>query len=202
MRNKHCRRNTVSGLLSEVVTKHVALWLLSDRPLYPCGFLKPWALFCGPGRFLNCPSSQPHPWSHWLNLREGGKCKKAASLYIGWQEGEASFSASQSTAQVESRAGQEYVLLAQFGAASWSGKVLLGPGWALAHAMLPPFFQGYKRGVGEPVVLWCDRESTSVDTHVTNVLREQVILIQFLIKVLGREELVMKAGKWCLLLWT
>lgn len=35
---------------------------------------------------------------------------------------------------------------------------------------------------------------------MTNVLREQVILIQFLIKVLGREELVMKAGKWCLLL--
>lgn len=66
--------------------------------------------------------------------------------------------------------------------------------------MLPPFFQGYRRDVGKPVLLWCDREYTSVDIHVTNVLREQLVLIQFLIKVLGREELVMKAWKWCLLL--
>lgn len=93
-------------------------------------------------------------------------------------------------------------LLAWFGAASWSEKVLLGPGWALAHAMLPPFFQGYRGDVGKPVLLWCDREYTSVDIHVTNVLREHLILIQFLIKVLGREELVMKAWKWYLLLRT
>lgn len=51
------------------------------------------------------------------------------------------------------RAGQEYLLLAQFGAASWSGKVLLGPGWALAHAMLSPFFQGYRRDAGKAVLL-------------------------------------------------
>lgn len=185
MHNKHCRRNTVSGLLSEIFTKHVALGLPSDRPLYPCGCLRPWALFCGPQSLLN--SAQPHAWSHWLNLREGGDCKEATSLYI-WGKWERLLW----EALPKLRAGQEYLLLAQFWAA----------GWSLADATLPPFFQGYRRDAGKAVLLWCDREYTSVDTRVINVPREQLVLIQFLIEVLSREELVMKAWKWCLLLWT
>lgn len=104
----HNPKLCIINIVEEILFQGSCLRLLQS--MWHCGcsvtdhciLVPSWSPELYSGRLLNCPSAQPHPWSHWLNLREGGKCKKAASLYIGWQEGEASL---RSTAQAESRAG-------------------------------------------------------------------------------------------------
>lgn len=91
-------------------------------------------------------------------FERGGSCKETVSLYLVAGEG---VDPKQCPSWGQ---GRDSSSLAQFGAAKLSVKVLLGPGWDFAHAMLPPSFHGYGEDVGKPVM--CQGCSKTGNTHL------------------------------------